>query len=559
MTFGGVKPYFDFPLELRPYQFAVTVGVRDVWAQGGTPLIELPTGAGKTVIIAVLVAEHDGPAVIIAHRRELVGQLSLALAREGVVHKIIAPPATIRAIVRRNTEEVGRSYYSASAPVAVAGVDSIRNSSEIWRKSVTLYVIDEGHHPLQSNKWGRAIKMFPNAKGLAVTATPERADGKGLGVHAAGFYTHIVSGPSLRELIDAGYLSDYIVYAPESSLDLSTIKISQTTGDYVHAALQAAVTKAQITGDVIQHYLRIAPGRLGITFAVGVREAEILAAAYNAAGVPAAVVHAKTPDAERTDIIRRFSRRELLQLVNVDIFGEGFDLPAIEVVTFVRPTKSLPLYLQSFGRGLRIMKGKDHAIIIDHVGNVVEHGLPDAPRSYSLNHTDPRGKGPKGILALKVCTACARVFPRVQVGCPYCGFIPVPAQRSSPAEVDGDLVELNAETLAAMRGAMVRADMSPEEYAADLHRRGCPQVGIPRNVQRHRLNQEAQSRLRHAMDWWRGVQHAEGISERESYRRFYLTFDVDVLTARTLSVAEADDLCDRIRANLPFVAQCLSV
>jgi len=543
---------------LRPYQTDLKVGIEDVWLEQGTPLAVAPTGSGKTVVFASVIRTHGAPAVVIAHRRELVGQISLALAREEVHHRIISPSAVVRQIIANNTRELGRHFYSATAPVAVASVDSIHQASETWRRSVTLWVMDESHHLLRENKWGRAVALFPNAKGLGVTATPQRADGKGLGRHADGVFTHIVPGPPMRELMADGYLTDYRIYAPPSALKRSAIKVSSSTGDFVAQEMKTAVAKAQITGDVVQHYLRFGAGKLGVTFAVGVDEAHVLAAAYRTAGVPAEVVHAKTPAGERNDIIRRFTRRELLQLVNVDIFGEGFDLPAIEVVSFVRPTKSFALYAQSFGRALRPMTGKSHAIIIDHVGNVLEHGLPDAPRSYSLDRAERRAEN-NDPNAVKVCLRCAGVYLRILTQCPYCSFVSTPTQRSSPEFVDGDLVELAPEVLESMRAAIAQVDRPAEEYAQELLRRGCPEIGIRAHVKRHRDTQEAQQRLRHTIAWWRGVKAFEGHSERECYRLFYLSFGIDVLSAHALTTKSADSLANRIRASLPFAAQCMSL
>lgn len=544
-------------MQLRPYQSDLKVRIARVWAQGGTPVGVLPTAAGKTVILAHLLREHKGPAVVIAHRRELVGQLSLALAREGVSHRIIAPNATVRAIVRDNTEELGHSGYSATSDVAVASVDSIGSATDKWRFSVTLWVTDEAHHLLRQNKWGKAVALFPNARGLGVTATPERADGKGLGKDASGVFTHIVAGPPMRELIDKGYLSDYEIYAPESALDVSKIKLSRATGDYSVQDMQTAVAKAEITGDVVDHYLRHASGKLGVTFAVSVEAAHMLAEAYREAGVPAAVVSAKTPGPERVDAIRRFRNRELLQLVNVDIFGEGFDLPAIEVVSFARPTKSFPLYAQAFGRALRPMPGKKFAIIIDHVDNVTEHGLPDAYRTHSLKSRDAKGTS-LGPLSLKACPNCARVFKRIFVTCPYCHHVPIPSGRSTPAQVDGDLVLLDAAILKAMRAAVARVDLDSAIYAQELYQRGCPEIGIRGNVNRHHATQEAQEQLRLVLDWWRGVKASEGLSERESFKTFFLEFGIDVLSARALPAKDANELRERIRATLPFAAQCMT-
>ncbi len=544
-------------MKLRPYQSNLLVAINRVWTQGGTPLAVLPTGAGKTVVFARALHDHDGPAVAIAHRRELVGQMSIALAREDVTHRIISPDSTIRAIVRNNAEQLGKSCYSPNADVAVAGVDSIKGADDGWCRSVTKWVMDEGHHVLRDNKWGRAIDRFPNAQGLGVTATPGRADGKGLGLHAEGVFTEIVEGPTMRELIDAGFLCDYRVVAPPSTVDLSDVKISSATGDYSPIQLRNAVSKAKITGDVVSHYIKHANGKLGVTFAVDVAAAREIADAFVAAGVPALAVWAKTPPAERSDAIRRFANREILQLVNVDLFGEGFDLPAIEVVSFVRPTQSFPLYAQSFGRALRIMDGKTHAVIIDHVENIVRHKLPDRDRVHSLDSRERR-KSSSDPFGLRPCPECVRVYERFHVRCPYCGHMPQPALRSAPEYVDGDLVELDAETLARMRQAEEHVNMDPTEYEQELIRRHCPVQGLRRNVRIHEAAQLAQTDLRHAMDWWRGVRDSEGYSERESFKLFYLSFGVDVLTARALGRQDADELRERIHSTLPFAAQCMS-
>ena len=547
-------------MEARAYQAWMLGQIPRVWAQGGSPLAVLPTGAGKSFIMARLIRDHDGPAVAVAHRRELVGQISLALARDGVTHRIVAPPGTIRSIVRANTEEVGKPYYSPNSRVAVAGVDSIPNSPAPWRATVTLVEIDEGHHVLRENKWGRAMGLFPHAKLLGVTATPERADGRGLGLHAEGLFTAIVTGPLMRELISAGYLSDYRIIAPPSHLNLEGVERSRATGDWMHSQLRTAVHKAQITGDIVHHYLKYAAGKLGVTFAVDVAAAQEIANAFNAAGVPAVAVHAKTPGSERVDAIRRFVRREILQLVNVDLFGEGFDLPAIEAVSFARPTRSWPLYCQSFGRALRPMPGKQYAIIIDHVGNIAGpygHGLPDRPREHTLDSRERRS-AERDPFGLKACQRCMGVYERFHYRCPYCGETPSVSQRSAPEFVDGDLVELDAETLARMRGEAERVDMPSDLYAKELHRRGCPEIGIRANVKRHEAKQAAQERLRTAMAWWRGIQVEQGYSERQSYRVFYLTFGIDALSARALQEKEADALCRRITQGLPFAAKVMA-
>lgn len=335
-------------MELRKYQFDLKTAIYYQWELDvhANVMAVLPTGGGKTVLFAKILAEHVGAAVAIAHRQELVEQISLALAREGIRHRLIAPKHVIKRIVSLHMAELGSSFYQPGALVAVAGVDTLKSrSAELngWLEQVTLVVQDEGHHVLTCNKWGKAFSMFPNARALLVTATPCRADGKGLGREHDGIVDVMVEGPDMRWLIDNNHLTDYRIFCPPSNLDLGEVTLAKD-GDYNKIKLSAAVKQSSIMGDVVEHYLRIAPGKLGITFAPSVEIACEMAAKFTAASVPTEVVSGKTGSHERADILRRFRNREVLMLVNVDLFGEGFDLPAMEVVIFARPTQSFALY-----------------------------------------------------------------------------------------------------------------------------------------------------------------------------------------------------------------------
>ena len=308
------------------------------------------------------------------------------------------------------------------------------------------------------------------------------------------------------------------------------------SGDFSPPKLAHAVHKSHIVGDVVQHYQRIAPGKLGVTFAVDVASAGEIASAYRAAGVTAEVVSAKTPDALRASILRRFRKREIMQLVNVDLFGEGFDLPAIEVISMARPTQSYGLFCQQFGRSLRPMEGKIHAIIIDHVGNVHRHGLPDAPRVWSLDRRERRtGATVEHIVPTRTCPQCTGAYERILTACPYCGFRPEPTNRSLPEEVDGDLYELTPEALAKLRGEI---DAPPAFHPDKL---------IQASLKaRHRERQEAQAQLREAMALWGGQRTAQGDTISMAQRRFYLKYGIDVGTAQTLGRKEAEELKQRI-------------
>jgi superfamily II DNA or RNA helicase len=563
------------PVTLRPFQAELERRIYEAWQAGAQNVMPVSaTGSGKTVVISKLLYDEPGASAAIAHRQELVSQIAVALARNGVRHRIIGARKgsnLIRVISALQIAELGYSYYDPNAKTGVGGVDTVirMDGSDPWFSQVRKVVQDEGHHVLKENKWGKAAQLFPHALGLFPTATPLRADGRGLGRHADGLVDTMVVAPSMRDIIDMGYLTDYRIFAPPSDLDLTNVATSQATGDFNADQLRKAVHASHIVGDVVAHYQRLAPGKLGVTFAVDVEAATEIASAFRAAGVAAEVVSAKTPDTLRSQILRRFKAREVLQLVNVDLFGEGFDLPAIEVVSFARPTESFALYCQQFGRALRLMlsdeaaavhmhltdaerrvaiamSSKPVAFIIDHVNNVVRHGLPDAVREWSLDRRERRSAKKSDAIPMRVCVnpLCVQPYERTHNCCPYCGTYPPVVGRSSPAQVDGDLLELDSATLQAMRGDIARVD--GDFYAPS----GLPWPAQVAARRRHMERQESQTALRNAIAWWAGVESAQGRAESESYRRFYFRFGIDVGNAQTLGAQEADELRGRVLAEL---------
>jgi DNA repair protein RadD len=542
-------------LALRPYQIEAKTQIYEAWRTGAqNVLLQLYTGAGKTVLFSDIIREHRGRSVAIAHRMELVSQISLTLARYGVRHNIIAQKPTIRACVAIHMLELNTSYYDPNAACSVAGVDTLIKldpTRNPWFQDVTLLVQDEGHHPLKENKWGKAAALFPNARGLYPTATPIRADGNGLGRHADGIMDVLIEGPPMRELIDAGYLCDYrdndkiYIYHPQSRLD--TIEVPLTaSGDFSPTKLREAVHEAKITGDVVEHYLKLASGKLGVTFAVDIKAATDIALAFRTAGVAAEVISSKTPDVLRADIMRRFRKREILQLVNVDLLGEGVDVPAIEVVSMARPTQSYALYNQQFGRALRPLEGKTHAIIIDHAGNVMRHDLPDRPRTWSLDRRERRRSGATDAIPLKNCLniLCLAVYERYRKTCPQCGKYIPPADRSAPEHVDGDLLELDLEMLALLHGRIAEIDGPPRvPHHVDA-------IVAKSIIIKHTLKQRAQMGLRHLIAVYAGYYRDVGAEDSEIYKRFYLAFGLDVMTAQILRTREAEALAERIRGFL---------
>ena len=529
---------------LRPYQSDMVSRVYEAWSSGARVVMPvIPTGGGKTAVFTHIMAQHKGASCALAHRSELVSQMSLALARNGLYHKIIGQNATARNCTAIQLAELNRNYVTPQARVAAASVQTLirRDPNDPWFREVTLIVIDEGHHLLEANAWGKAAAMFPNAIILTPTATPGRADGKGLGRHADGLVDVMLMGPTMRQLITDGHLTDYRLIAPPSDIDLTNVPIS-ASGDFSPQPLASAVHKSHIVGDVVEHYKRFALGKLGVTFTVDLEAARETALAYRNAGVRAEVISGETPDMLRANLMHRFRARQIDQLVTVDVLGEGVDVPAIEVISLARPTQSLGLHLQQCGRGLRPMEGKDRAIIIDHVNNWQRHGLPDAPRIWTLDRRERRTRNaPDDAIPLRVCPKCLGAYERILTGCPYCGAVHVPVSRGGPAEVDGDLQEIDPSVLARMRGEVDAVDAAPKiPYGA------APEI-VGAIHKRHRERRDAQHSLRSVMSMWGGFGDTQGWDMGEQQRRFYHTFGVDVLSAQAHNKAESVALENQVR------------
>lgn len=524
-------------MALHDYQLKAKSDTYEKWEGGAqNVLLVLPTGGGKTFTFTDIMKEHRR-SIAIAHRQELVSQMSLTLGIQGIRHRVVAPDSVIRETVKLHMDELGRSFFDPNSHHACAGVDTLINRDEPWFNSVDMFVIDEGHHVLKENKWGKAASMFPNARGLGVTATPIRADGKGLGRHAHGIFDSMVEGPTGEDLIQRGFLCGYKIACPKMSIDRDSLSVT-ASGDFSPSQLRTASAKSKIVGDVVESYVKYAYGKLGITFAVSVEDAARIAEAFNNVGVPAQVVTAQTPTAVRALLMRKFRERKILMLVNVDLFGEGTDVPALEVVIMGRPTESYSLYSQQFGRVLRRLEGKTHGWVLDHVGNVVRHGLPTTKKKFTLDAREARSKShpSDGEIPMRTCPECTAPYPRVKTACPFCEHVPEPGKRGGPQQVDGDLELLDEETLAKLRGEIVRVDSAPYVPV-----NATPDVA--KRIQNlHYTRNKAQGELRQAIAQWAGWRVSEGYTIRESQKLFYITFGVDVLSAQALNIKDADEL-----------------
>lgn len=541
----------------RPDQRQFIDEIHQAWHGGARNVVAVAsTGFGKTVCLADIVERHDGWSCVIAHRQELVSQVSMMLARYGISHNIIAAESTRRAIAAAHVAEFGVCYYAPSAFCTVASVDTLVRAKglESWAARVTLWIVDEGHHLVLDNKWHRAISMFthPACRGLLPTATPARADGKGLGrpeLGGSGVADVIVQAPPLRWLIDNGHLCRYRVICVESDLRrlIEQEKVS-ANGDWSSAAGRKASEKSKIVGDVVASYRQYCPGNRHIVFCTDTKTAADMTAAFRADRWVAECLTGETADHVRRDILRRFERGQVHVICAVDIISEGFDLPAIESCSFARPSQSLPTVWQQFGRTLRIMAGKTLATIIDHVGNVINPaiGLPDRRIVWTLRDRDKRGSGPSDAIPYRVCVMCAQPYERIYRECVHCGHYPEPAGRSSPAMVDGAMAEMSEDLAARLRGDIEQATLSIPEERARLAQTGLPHVQTMANVKRHAERLEALAELRDTMGLWGGARLAEGLTDDQMQRLFWHRFGISVPEALALKRAEAVALRERI-------------
>ena len=560
--------------ELRDYQQHAYNKIVAAWATYRRVLAVLPTGGGKTVIFSSLIHDHQGAAAAVVHRKEIVAQISLSLAGFGVKHRVIAPAKTIKMIRKKHFKKFGKSFIDGNAPCGVVSVQTMTSKSTMndqavqrWLQQVTLGVFDEGHHYVEAGIWAKAVEVLENAKLLFVTATPERADGTGLGAGHGGFADVMVEGPAVRWLIDQGYLSKFVYRAPTTDLDVAGVAVGKN-GDFNAKALKARVVESHIVGDVVRHYQQWGENKRAIVFATDVETAEQMAEEFRRAGYTAAALSGETEQGERDHCLDQFETGTIQILVNVDLFDEGFDVPAVECVILARPTQSLAKYLQMVGRALRVVYGKgydletqegrlaaianggkQYAIVIDPVRNWERHGMPTWARVWSLEGKEKNGNSSSDTVPQRVCDACTIPYEAFYTSCPYCGHVNEIADRSAPDKVDGDLVELDVEAMEALFARMRAAKMSDDDFELDMARRGVPQIGRGEQARRHRAAKYRREVLDNVVRWWVGMQEQLGRNLSEIHKRFYFRFGVDIGTAFTLDQKDTDKLIDKIRAN----------
>lgn len=418
-------------ITLRDYQIEAVDSVLSYWSRGGpgSPLVEVPTGGGKSAIIGELcrrlAVDYSARVVVATHRAELIQQDAKAIRMAW--GNALAPVAIYSAgLGQRQVNQV-----------TVCGVQSVyRNASHLGRVDVML--VDEAHlvNPAEGTQYARLIESLhavsEDMRCVGLTATPYRM-GQGLLTHGEdAIFDCITYRVDVRSLVDRGYLSP-LVSQETHSLDLSEVKTA--AGDYVMADLELASNVDAITQDVAQDIAAamtvvdlLSPRRrAALVFGCTLAHCHKLADAINARGVRAIVVTKDTDKRERAKVLEDCKAGRLPCIVSCDVLTTGFDAPIVDIVALVRPTQSPGLYVQMAGRGTRLHEGKRNCLLLDYGGNIARHG----PITDIKTPQQPQRKG-KGEAPTKTCPTCqAEVHASARV-CEHCDFeFPAPERKAN--------------------------------------------------------------------------------------------------------------------------------
>lgn len=364
---------------LRDYQTDMLSRLSVAWERHRSVLVQMPTGTGKTVLMAEVVRRELVSAssasyasvLIVAHRRELIDQIRSTLSSHGI-------------------------HSSRVTVESIQKLSAHRGQEPAIRVKPTLVIVDEAHHAL-ARTYSMLWDIYPSARFLGLTATPCRLSGEPL----SELFDVMLQSWTIKEFIDRGWLSDfeYVSAAPDSRMVMKVRQLRKkgADGDYQTKEMAAVMDVPESIEHLYRTYSRFAGGRKGIVYAIDREHARHIADYYCSKGVSACVIDSRTPAPERASLVGRYRGTDPLPidvLVNVDIFGEGFDVPEVEFIQLARPTLSLSKYMQQLGRGMRTAKGKGHVLILDMVGLYQTFGLPTDRRNWDdYFHGRSAGRG----------------------------------------------------------------------------------------------------------------------------------------------------------------------
>lgn len=424
---------------LRDYQRDLLVRTAAAMHEYRRICVQAPTGAGKTHLIAAATGAAVGACLrvlILATRTRLVRQLHDRLDLFDIRHGVIAAPLP------------GLTQWSAQ--VQVASVDTLYRrciaDAKMPLPSADVVIFDEAHLALGASRQA-ILNSYPNAWQLGFTATPAKTSGASL----RDQFDSLVMGPSVAELVAAGMLVKPRIFNTPivSAKDLKAVGTDGKTGDYRTGRLSELMSRPKLIGDVVENWLAIANGLRTLVFACDKAHGAELLQKFRQAGVAAEQLTDDDDDSTREEVIARLEAGVTSVVINCFLLSYGIDIPLVDCIVLARPTRSLVMYLQSIGRGMRPATGKNHFVLIDH-GRVIESlGRPLYDRDWSLDtESNVNAQARERVARLQAnekprkCQECRCEWLVTEDGanCPNCGWQPVPFAK--PVQVvDAQLVE----------------------------------------------------------------------------------------------------------------------
>lgn len=401
-------------INLRPYQKeAIDSTFRYFADNDGNPLIVLPTGTGKSVVIAEFCRQTlkdwpDTKILVVTHVRELIKQNHDEL-------KTLWPeaPAGI------NSAGLKKRDYDPS--IVFCGIQSVHKKASKFVK-VDLVLIDEVHLvPRKTNTmYQRFLSnlkiMNPHMRVIGLTATPYRLDSGLLHTGKEALFDAVSYEAELKDMVDQGYLTRLMSKQPKTRLDVSSVSIRG--GEFVAGELERAVDRTDVNESVVREIVVLGAERKSwLIFCAGVKHATHIAEIVRRYGVSCETIFGDTPSAERDRIVRDFKAGKIRALASMGVLTTGFNAPIVDLLAVLRPTESTGLYIQIMGRGMRNSPGKEDCLVLDFAGNIARHGPVDR-----VNPKKPRQSDGEGVAPTKTCPKCQSIVFAGTSECPDCGY-----------------------------------------------------------------------------------------------------------------------------------------
>ena len=401
-------------ITLRPYQEeAIHSTFKYFEENDGNPLIVLPTGTGKSVVIAEFCRQTlnqwpDTKIIVVTHVRELIKQNYDEL-------KSLWPeaPAGI------NSAGLGKREYHPS--IVFCGIQSVHRKASQFVK-VDLVLIDEVHLvPRKTNtmyqRFLNNLKiMNPHMRVVGLTATPYRLDSGLLHTGKDSLFDAVAYEAELKDMVEGGYLTKLMSKQPKTRLDVSSVSIRG--GEFVPGELERAVDRSDVNESVVREIVTLGADRKSwLIFCAGVKHATHIAEIVRGYGITCETIFGDTPTSQRDQIIRDFKQGKIRALASMGVLTTGFNAPIVDLLAVLRPTESTGLYIQIMGRGMRNSPGKSDCLVLDFAGNIARHGPVDR-----VNPKKPRQTDGEGVAPTKTCPKCQSIVFAGTSECPDCGY-----------------------------------------------------------------------------------------------------------------------------------------